>query len=70
MGLTDDDMEFFHVHIVGDVEHADVGLELTSRYATTPELQQQALAAVRASAGLRWSMLDGVYQSVVMDQAA
>ena len=41
MGFSEDDMEFFHVHIEGDTEHAHVGLELTARYATTPELQQR-----------------------------
>ena len=45
MGLTDDDMEFFHVHIEGDTEHAHIGLEITSHYANTPELQRKALAA-------------------------
>ena len=70
MGLTDDDMEFFHVHIVGDVEHADVGLHITSHYASTPQLQQMALAAVRASTEMRWRMLDGIHESVVMRKAA
>jgi pyrroloquinoline-quinone synthase len=70
MGLTDDDMEFFHVHIVGDVEHADAGLQITHRYATTPELQQRALAAVRASTEMRWRMLDGIHDAVVMRKAA
>ena len=70
MGLTDDDMEFFHVHIVGDVEHADVGLHITSHYADTPLLQQKALAAVRASTEMRWRMLDGIYDAVVMRKAA
>jgi pyrroloquinoline-quinone synthase len=70
MGLTDDDMEFFHVHIVGDVEHADVGLEITSHYAVTPELQQKAISAVRASTEMRWRMLDGIFDSVVMKKAA
>jgi len=70
MGLTDDDMEFFHVHIEGDAEHADVGLEITHHYATTPELQQKALAAVRASTEMRWRMLDGIYDTVVGSQQA
>jgi pyrroloquinoline-quinone synthase len=60
MGFTEDDLEFFHVHIEGDTEHAHVGLELTDRYATTAELQQRAIAAVRASASMRYSMLDGI----------
>lgn len=70
MGFSDDDMEFFHVHIEGDTEHAHIGLELTARYATSPELQERAIAAVRASAEMRFSMLDGVYASVVRSKAA
>lgn len=70
MGFSEDDMEFFHVHIEGDEEHADVGLELCHRYATTPELQQSSIATVKASAALRWSMLEGIHNVVVLDQAA
>ena len=70
MGFTEDDMEFFHVHIEGDTEHAHVGLELTERYATTPQLQQRAIAAVRASAEMRFAMLDGIHSRVVLRSAA
>jgi pyrroloquinoline-quinone synthase len=70
MGFSDDDMEFFHVHIEGDVEHAHVGLELTARYATTAELQRRAVAAVHASAQVRYSMLDGIYDAIVLKNAA
>jgi len=70
MGFSDDDLEFFHVHIVGDIEHAHVGLELCDRYATTPALQRQAIAAVTASAQVRYSMLDGIYGSVVAAHGA
>jgi pyrroloquinoline quinone (PQQ) biosynthesis protein C len=63
MGLSDDDMEFFHVHIEGDTEHAHVGLEITTRYSQTPDLQQKAIAAVRASTEMRWRMLDGLYEN-------
>jgi pyrroloquinoline-quinone synthase len=70
MGFSDDDMEFFHVHIEGDTGHAHVGLELTARYATTPELQRRAIAAVRASAEMRWSMLDGIHARLVGRAAA
>ncbi|WP_446830662.1 TenA family transcriptional regulator [Candidatus Foliamicus sp.] len=70
MGFSDDDMEFFHVHIEGDTEHAHVGLELTARYATDARLQERAIAAVRASAGLRWSMLDGIHAALVVPKAA
>ncbi len=70
MGYTDDELEFFHVHIEGDTEHAHVGLELTDRYATTPEMQQRAVAAVRASASMRYSMLDGIRARLEVRNAA
>jgi pyrroloquinoline-quinone synthase len=70
MGFSEDDMEFFHVHIEGDTEHAHIGLELTARSATSAELQVRAIAAVRASAEMRFSMLDGIFNRVVLKQAA
>src|SRR5690606_830361 len=70
MGFTEDDLEFFHVHIEGDEEHADVGLRLAYEYADTAEAQKLAIAAVRSSASLRYSMLDGIYASVVANAAA
>lgn len=70
MGFTDDDLEFFHVHIEGDTGHAHIGLELTHRYATTPELQQIAVSAVRASAAMRYAMLDGIRARLLVKNAA
>jgi len=70
MGFTREELDFFWVHIEGDEEHAHIGLELTARYATTPELQRQAIAAVRASTQMRWQLLDGIYETVVLKQAA
>lgn len=70
MGFSRDDLTFFWVHIEGDEEHADIGLRLTHRYATTPELQQKALAAVRASAGMRWQLLDGIYEQAMRRDVA
>jgi len=70
MGFSEDDMEFFHVHIEGDTEHAHVGLELTARYAMTPELQTRAIASVRASAEMRFSMLDGIHAKLATRKAA
>ena len=69
MGFSEDDLEFFHVHIEGDVEHAQTGLELTHRYADTPALQKRALNIVRATAELRYSMLNGIYDKLVVGQA-
>jgi pyrroloquinoline-quinone synthase len=70
MGFSDDDLEFFHVHIVNDVGHAASGLAIASRYASTPELQSRAIAAVRASAEMRYSMLSGIHAQLGLRQAA
>jgi pyrroloquinoline-quinone synthase len=66
MGFDDDQLQFFHVHIEGDTEHAHVGLEIAERYATTPELEERATGAVRASGQLRWAFLSGMYRSIVL----
>ncbi len=65
MGFSDHDLQFFHVHIVGDVEHNHIGLEICERYATTPALQDKAIAAVRASGQMRWAFLSGMYEAFV-----
>ncbi len=70
MGYSDEELEFFHVHIVNDVGHAASGLSIASRYANTPELQRKAIAAVRASADMRYSMLSGIHERFGLRQAA
>ena len=70
MGFDDDQLEFFHVHIENDPVHEASGLAIASRYASTPELQRQAIAAVRASAQMRYSMLSGMYETLGLRQAA
>mgnify|MGYP001825701581 FL=1 len=69
-GFTDDELEFFHVHVENDTEHAAIGLEICTSYATTPELQAQAIAAVRASVALRWQMLSSIYAALPGRQQA
>lgn len=63
-GFSDADLEFFHVHIVADIGHEGHGLEITHRYANTPELQRKAIAAVSASASQRLAMLDGIWNAL------
>ncbi len=70
MGFSEDDLEFFHVHIEGDEEHADVGLRLAYDYSDTAHMQRLAISAVGSSASLRYAMLDGIYASVVTNAAA
>jgi len=65
MGFTREELEFFWVHIEGDEEHAGIGLELTWRYATSPELQRAAIQTVRSSTQMRWQMLDGIHAQAI-----
>lgn len=70
MGFTDDQLEFFHVHVENDEEHAAVGLDLCFRYADTPEKQAMVIEVVRGSVAMRFQMLTDVLNSVVLRQAA
>jgi hypothetical protein len=43
---------------------------LTARYSPTPALQTRSIAAVRASAEMRFSMLDGIHAKLLTRKAA
>jgi pyrroloquinoline quinone (PQQ) biosynthesis protein C len=64
MGFSDDELEFFYVHMEADVEHQKHGFEITYRYCDSPALQTRALAAVASSASQRLAMLDGIYAAL------
>ncbi|MET4683339.1 TenA family transcriptional regulator [Brevundimonas faecalis] len=70
LGFTDDELEFFHVHVENDDEHAEVGLQLCHRFSDTPDRQKMAVQAVRGSAGLRYDMLSEIQASLETSQAA
>ena len=64
MGFSEKELQFFSVHIEGDTGHADVGFRLCERYATTPELEDLAVGACRASAQMRVQYLDAVTRAI------
>jgi len=64
LGFSDRELRFFTVHIEGDTEHADVGYRLCERYATTPDLEDLAIGACRASAQMRVQYLDAVSRAI------
>ena len=64
LGFSDRALRFFTVHIEGDTEHADVGYRLCERYAATPELEDLAIGACRASAQMRVQYLDAVSRAI------
>ncbi len=67
MGFTEEELEFFHVHVENDDEHAEVGLKLCYQYADTAIKQKRAIATVRASTEQRYSLLDGIYAKIKQD---
>ena len=46
-GLTEDDLEFFFMHIEADEEHAGRAIELVRKYCTTEELLDRCKAGVQ-----------------------
>jgi len=70
MGFSEDELEFFHVHVENDVEHARIGLELCNKYAETVHMQNMAIEAVRGSASLRYSMLSQIHEALQVKKAA
>lgn len=56
-GLTDDEVLFFDVHVRADEDHSDSILRALHEYATTEELQQEAMEAAWTYAGAYYQML-------------
>jgi hypothetical protein len=46
------------------------GFEIAYRYANTPQLQAKAIAAVRASAEMRFGVLSGIHAQMGQRKAA
>ncbi|MGO4886697.1 TenA family transcriptional regulator [Anaerobacillus sp. MEB173] len=62
-GFTDEEVEFFDLHIVSDEIHGERGYKIVLEYANTPELQQRCLEIVRTGADMRRMYMDGLYQA-------
>jgi len=60
-GITDKRAEeFFLVHGVLDVHHAQVWWNILEKYSDTPEKQEKVLKAVQAGRDALWTFLDGI----------
>lgn len=66
-GFTDEEVEFFDLHIVSDEIHGERGYQIVLEHADTPELQQRCLDIVRVGAQMRYMYTDGLYRSYVQD---
>jgi pyrroloquinoline quinone (PQQ) biosynthesis protein C len=61
-GATKDEVEFWTEHGTLDLEHADVGVDIIDRYATTPELQRRARESAIVSTSLWLNQWDAIYR--------
>ena len=65
--FSEDEIEFFDLHITSDVVHGERGYQIVIENATTPELQQRCLQFVRWGAEMRFSYTRALYDSYVKE---
>lgn len=66
-GFSEDEVEFFELHITSDEVHGERGYEIVLNQANTPELQHACLEAVRDAADMRFSYTKALYDYYVRD---
>jgi pyrroloquinoline-quinone synthase len=64
-GFTEDEAEFFDLHITSDEVHGERGYQIVLDHATTVELQQRCLQLVRHGADMRFSYTKALYDTYV-----
>ncbi len=64
-GFTEDEIEFFDLHITSDEVHGERGFQIVLDHADTPELQQRCLQQVRWGAEMRYSYTQALYDYYV-----
>lgn len=64
-GFTEEEVEFFDLHITSDEVHGERGYQIVLDYADTPELQEACLDQVRAGAEMRFSYTKALYEFYV-----
>jgi pyrroloquinoline-quinone synthase len=64
-GFTDDEIEFFELHISSDEVHGERGYQIVLDHADTPELQQRSLRFVRWGAEMRFAYTRALYDTYV-----
>ena len=64
-GFTEDEAEFFDLHITSDEIHGERGFQIVLTYADTPELQQRCLDVVADGADMRFAYTKALYDTYV-----
>jgi pyrroloquinoline-quinone synthase len=64
-GFAEDELTYFSLHIVADVDHGEKGYEIVEKYATTDEQRATAVHLVKEAAAMRRLYLDGLHRKLV-----
>ena len=64
-GFTEEEAEFFDLHITSDEVHGERGYQIVLDHANTPELQQRCLEVVRDGADMRFAYTKALYDTYV-----
>jgi pyrroloquinoline-quinone synthase len=66
-GFTEEETEFFDLHITSDEIHGERGYQIVLDYADTPELQQRCIQICREGAEMRFSYTKSLYDTYVAE---
>jgi pyrroloquinoline-quinone synthase len=64
-GFSDEEVEFFDLHIVSDEIHGERGYQIVLEHATTPELQSRCLKICEVGAQMRLLYTTALYKDYV-----
>ena len=64
-GFTDEEVEFFDLHIVSDEIHGERGYQIVLEHATTVELQQRCIKICEVGAQMRLLYTTALYNDYV-----
>jgi pyrroloquinoline-quinone synthase len=68
-GFTEEETEFFDLHITSDEIHGERGYQIVLEHANTPELQERSLQLVRHGAEARFAYTKALYDTYVAPEA-
>ena len=66
-GFSDEELEFFDLHIVSDEIHGERGYQIVLEHANTPDLQQRCLRICEVGAQMRLLYTTALYYDYVAD---
>ena len=64
-GFSEEEAEFFELHITSDEVHGERGYQIVLDHATTPELQERCVQVVQDGAEMRFAYTKALYDTYV-----